>query len=217
MHESTLISIKRVLEKDNSNMDKMVEELNNYISRLEVGEQAELHGELSKHQLTSLYKVLNSIVISPSAKEHITWLYFRLKCEDNSLEFLNTELVNEMIVSYKQHKYLGIESLIIDAIKSEKINPQLLLPLEMEFTSKAFKKELATYKCRETVRKGGRLNKEQVVKLLEYRSYRSLEYALDCNAITKEGLLEFRKPVDNENDRKAKENLFNKAQNQPHI
>ncbi|NQX43749.1 hypothetical protein HQN87_00270 [Paenibacillus tritici] len=217
MHENTLIYIKEILGRDHSKGEKIISELNNYISQLEVGEQAELHGELSKHELNRLYKVLSSIVMSPTAKEHITWFYFKLKCEDNSSEFLNTELVNEMIVSYKQHKYLGIESLIIDAIKSEKINPQLLLSLGMEFTSKAFKKELATYKCRETVRKGGRLNKEQVVKLLEYRSYRSLEYALDCNAITKDGLLEFRKPVDNENDRKAKENLFNKAQNQPHI
>ncbi|MUG46444.1 hypothetical protein [Paenibacillus woosongensis] len=213
MNNSLLLKISESLDSDRLSLSELAAEINDIISQHELSEQLELHGSINKKQLARLYSVLNLVHMDSSVKEHITWNYFKNKCDETDTTYINEELLEEIVETYRESKYLGLESLIIDALKTDKIQLNQISKLEKCFFSKAFIKESVAFKHREIIRDGGILDKEQVVTLLKYRAYTTVELAIDQSAVSKDGLIEVRKPNPHENDRKLREKLFHKAQN----
>ncbi|WP_019635275.1 hypothetical protein [Paenibacillus fonticola] len=212
MNNNLLLKICESLNSDGLSLSELATEINHIISQHKLSEQLELNGSINKQQLARLYSVLNLVHMDSSVKEHITWSYFKNKYEETNTTYISKELLEEVVETYKDSKYLGLESLIIDALKTDKIQLNQISMLEKSFFSKAFIKEAVAFKHREIVRNGGILDKEQVATLLKYLAYTSLEFAIDQHAVSNDGLLEIRKPSPQENDRRLKENLFNKAQ-----
>lgn len=212
MNNNLLLKISESLDGDRLSLSELAAEINHIFSQHKLSEQLELHGSINKKQLARLYSVLNLVHMDSSVKEHITWYYFKNKCDETDTSYINEELLEEIVENYKESKYIGLESLIINALKTDRIQLNQISNLEKSFFSKAFIQESVAFKYREIVRNGGILDKEQVVTLLKYRAYRSLEFSIDQHAVSNDGLLEIRKPSPQENDRKRKENLYNKAQ-----
>lgn len=212
MNNSLLVKICESLDSDRLSLSELASEINDIISQHELSEQLELNGSINKQQLARLYSVLNLVHMDSSVKEHITWNYFKNKCDETDTTYISEELLKEIVETYTESKYLGLESLIIDALKTDKIQLNQISILEKSIFSKAFIKESVAFKHREIIRDGGILDKEQVVTLLKYRAYTTVELAIDHHAVSKDGLLEIRKSSPQENDRKLREKLFNKAQ-----
>ncbi|AZK44934.1 hypothetical protein [Paenibacillus lentus] len=212
MNKTLLLKISESLDCDRLSLSEMAAEINHIISQHELSEQLELNGSINKQQLARLYSVLHLVDMDSSVKEHIAWNYFKNKYEETNTRYISEDLLEEIVETFTESKYLGLESVIIDALKTDRIQLNQILNLEKIFFSKAFIKETVVFKYREIVRNGGILDKEQVVTLLKYRAYTSLEFAIDQHAVSNDALLEIRKPSPQENDRKLKEKLFNKAQ-----
>lgn len=212
MNKSLLLKISESLHCERLSLSELAAEINHIISQHELSEQLELNGSINKQQLARLYSVLNLVHMDSSVKEHVTWNYFKNKYEETLTTYISEELLDEIVENYRENKYLGLESLIVDALKTDRIQLNLISKLEKSFFSKAFIKESVAFKHREIVRNGGILDKEQVVTLLKYRAYTSLEFAIDQHAVSNDGLLEIRKPNPQENDRRLREKLFYKAQ-----
>ncbi|WP_110930291.1 hypothetical protein [Paenibacillus bouchesdurhonensis] len=212
MNNNLLLKISESLDSDRLDLSELAAEINHIISKHELSEQLELNGKINKQQLNRLFSVLNLVDMDPSVKEHITWNYFKNKCDETDTTYINEELLEEIIANYMENQYLGLESVIIDALKTDRIQLNQILNLEKIFFSKAFIKESVAYKYREIVRNGGILDKEQVATLLKYRAYTSLEFAIEQHAVSKDGLNEIHKPNNHENDRRLREKLFYKAQ-----
>ncbi|GAA0134691.1 hypothetical protein YSY43_15310 [Paenibacillus sp. YSY-4.3] len=212
MNNSLLLKISESLDSDQLSLSELAAEINDIISEHELSEQLELNGSINKKQLARLYSVLHLVDLDSSVKEHIAWDYFKNKYEETNTRYISEDLLEEIVETYTKSKYLGLESVIIDALKTDRIQLNQILNLEKIFFSKAFIKESVAFKYREIVRNGGILDKEQVVTLLKYRAYTSLEFAIDQHAVSNDALLEIRKPSPQENDRKLREKLFYKAQ-----
>lgn len=100
----------------------------------------------NKQQLARLYSVLNLVHMDSSVKEHITWNYFKNKCDETDTSYISEELLKEIVETYTESKYLGLESLIIDALKTDKIQLNQISILEKSIFSKAFIKESVAFK-----------------------------------------------------------------------
>ncbi|MFC5986490.1 hypothetical protein ACFPXP_08625 [Marinicrinis lubricantis] len=191
---------------------ELIEEMNKLLESPDISEQLQLHDRSNKNQLTQLFNILKFLQVSPSAKEHIVWKYYKDKFEGRISKHINVELLKDLLHSYKQHNYSALESIIIDALKTDSIKQEDIIFLEETFSSRSFVKELFAYKCRMEIRRGRKLSKEHIVQLLNAREYFTLRFALERKAIMEDGLAEFRKPTDNEKDRKHKEWLYHMAQ-----
>lgn len=212
MNNSLFLKISESLDSDRLSLSELAAEINDIISQYELSEQLELNGSINKQQIARLYSVLNLVHMDSSVKEHITWNYFKNKCDETDTTYISEELLEKIVENYRESKYLGLESLIIDALITDRIQLNQVSNLEKSFFSKAFIRESVAFKYREIVRNGGVLDKEQVVTSLKYRAYTTLELAIEQYAVSKDGLLEIRKPNPHENDRRLREKLFNKAQ-----
>lgn len=150
MNETILIQIGHALEDLYLKEEELTNQLDRLISLLEIGEQAELHGHLSKTQLVRLYDLLPSLSFHPSAKEHITWKYFNDKVSDECQQsaYLSRRLLDELSSSYRQYTFLALESIVIVCLKADQIDPQHIAELETLFSGKAFHNEAVAFKHR---------------------------------------------------------------------
>ncbi|AIQ53744.1 hypothetical protein [Paenibacillus sp. FSL R7-0331] len=214
MNETILLQIRSLLEDYSLQEAQVSNQLNRLLPLLKVVEQAELHGHLSKAQLIRLYHMLPLLSLHTSVQEHVTWKYFNDKVCEDCLQstYLSRELLDELTACYRQNNYMSLESIVIENLKADRISPSDGADLDTLFLGKAFRKEAAAFTCREIVRTGGILNKEQVIQLLELRAYKSLEFALNSKGVNKEGLLVFQNPATQEMDGKAKVRLYQLAQ-----
>ncbi|WP_175537604.1 hypothetical protein, partial [Mycobacterium tuberculosis] len=113
------------------------------------------HRVLSPQAINRLHPVLDKMTIHPHLKEHLVWSYFYHRL--SGLDSLSNELMQAMLNEYSQNKFLAVESLFINALKSDIISLKQLEIIEKFFSSKAFIKESAAFKCREIVRAGNKL------------------------------------------------------------
>lgn len=150
MNETILIQIEHALEDHSIKEDKLTNQLNRLISILEIEEQADLHGHLSKKQIVQFYNLLPALEIHPSAKEHMTWKYFndRVSDECRKSSYLSEQLLEELSASYRQDNFLALESIVIGCLKADRIDPEHVAGLETLFSGKTFSKEAAAFRCR---------------------------------------------------------------------
>jgi hypothetical protein len=204
--------INALFEKVATIQEEDLSKLISIINNLDLSQQMEIHGDLSGRALNGLYLLRHKVSLSSHAKEHISWKYFNQRIKQSS-GIISDSILKEIVNEYVSNKYLALESLIIEAIKQDNLSKDQLTRIESNFNSKAFKKEIFAYRCRDIVLGGGLLDESQVVELLSSRAYSTLELALENSAITRKGLEQFLEPVDSNADKKRKELLFKKARN----
>ncbi|RXZ79769.1 hypothetical protein EBB07_21285 [Paenibacillaceae bacterium] len=149
MNENKTVIIKSLLDDPGLSTNEMINALNEVLPQLDISEQLQLHGNLSNRQLSRFYDVISLINISPSAKEHILWKYFKYREEEEDAKLFSNDLIVEIIECYRKNKYTGIESIIIEALKNDRIMAGQLHILEDSFFGKKFVEEAAAFKCRE--------------------------------------------------------------------
>ncbi|CAG7648149.1 hypothetical protein PAESOLCIP111_05538 [Paenibacillus solanacearum] len=181
------------------------------ISRLEIGRQFELHSQLSEIALTLLVSYRDKLNINQEVKEQFVWWYFREKVQKSGKR-IDSNLLSELFHEYASSKSVGLESIVIQAIKSDVLTEAQLLQAEAIFSSKTFEKESFAYTIRKKIDLGAMLDKTDVSKLLDFRLYLVLEKALDNKLVPVEGLDYVTSPSDGTPDKKARLKLFQKAQ-----
>ncbi|MEV5025869.1 hypothetical protein [Paenibacillus sp. LPE1-1-1.1] len=116
-----------------------------------------------------------------------------------------------MLHAFAATGYLALVSLVIAAIKRDRLSLRQLEQAGKIIEDKTFMKEATAFRYREAVKAGFILNSEDVLSLLSMRAYSTLDYILERKAATREGLSVFSEPQLGEKDRKIKRGLYEKA------
>jgi hypothetical protein len=208
MNQHQLYRLNSVLEKGSSSEQLLA--ANEILRRLDVSEQMEIHNKISVTALRNLFAILHDVTLVPEAKEHITWYYFRELVKQKE-GLLSDDLLEEIIDYYRRNKYLALESLVIEALKEDRITTKQTIKCTEVFQSRAFNKELLSFQCRSVIRNGKLLESKQVKDLQAAKAYSVLELAFDAKAISMKDLDLFTVPDKLERDRKIKLKLYEKA------
>jgi hypothetical protein len=168
-----------------------------------------LFSELSTEAINRIYPLLDKIAIHNHTREHITWTYYKQRI--HGLSSLSSDIFQDILNVYLIFKFLALESLVIEMLKTDILSLTQVKIAEKVFLSKAFSKESVAFKYRDMIRSGKKLNSEDVLELLQLRAYTTLDFAIEKNAITTDGLNQIVEPVEKEKDRKTRMALFQKA------
>jgi hypothetical protein len=210
MQENCYLEIDNLF---NSNEDQglIQTRLNIILSQLCTSDQLGLYSELSDKALAGIYIMIDKINISKGAAEHIIWYYYKKKIEASS-NTVNDKVVIQILNDYGKYKYIALESLIIELIKNYRLTPELFISTQETLTDNTeIRKQIYLSKIRSQIRGGEVLNKEQIVKLLNYAAYYDLNSILDQKAVNADSLDLFAKPEINESHKKIKTILYEKA------
>ncbi|MCP1310210.1 hypothetical protein [Paenibacillus tyrfis] len=190
--------------------EEMIKSLELLITQLELGQQLELHSLLSEEALSMIYSFRKRLAVAPAVQEHLVWRYFSGKVSKSG-DSIDAKLFDEMIQEFIDSRSLGIESIIIQAVKSDFLTDSQLEKAKSVLTSKVFEKEYLACSFRKKIDSGVILDSGDIRKLLEIRAYSILELAIDKKAVTSDGLNCFVAPGEGTPDKKMKSNLFRKA------
>ncbi|KEQ23517.1 hypothetical protein [Paenibacillus tyrfis] len=191
--------------------EEMIKRLEHLITQLELGQQLELHSSLSEEALSMIYSFRKRLAVAPAVQEHLVWRYFKGGVSKSG-DSIDAKLFDEMIHEFIDSGSLGVESIIIQVVKSDILTESQLEKAKSVLTSKAFEKEYLACSFRKKIDSGMMLDSGDIHKLLEIRAYSILELAIDKKAVTSDGLNCFVAPGEGTSDKKMKLNLFRKAQ-----
>jgi hypothetical protein len=206
---SQIEKVAVLLECNNFDDFYVIQELNSIINQLDNREQMNLFSELSTEAINRIYPLLDKIAIHNHTREHITWTYYKQRI--HGLSSLSSDIFQDILNVYLIFKFLALESLVIEMLKTDILSLTQVKIAEKVFLSKAFSKESVAFKYRDMIRSGKKLNSEDVLELLQLRAYTTLDFAIEKNAITTDGLNQIVEPVEKEKDRKTRMALFQKA------
>lgn len=119
--------------------------------------------------------------------------------------------MEELLQACSATGYLALVSLLIDAVKRDRLTVIQLEKAENIVDNEVFIKEATAFRYRESVKAGELLNTDDLLKLLNRRAYTTLDFILERKAVTKEALEVFWEPEIGERDKKIKESLYRKA------
>ncbi|WP_068773830.1 hypothetical protein [Paenibacillus sp. FJAT-26967] len=205
-----ITTINSIFEQKSLDKNSLLRKINEAMAVLSIGEQLELHCLLSTEALVGLYETIGEIDINSQAKEHITWHYFKQRLLVES-SIVGDDFLKDLLSVYEVTRYLALESLIIELLKTFRITNEQLVKIEDNVKSKTFLKESILYKYRSYIVRDNKLTKDEVIELLNLRAYHILDFALESNAVSVEGLNQLILPIVTSADKKRKEGLYNKA------
>ena len=209
MNNELIEDINTILEsKQEENL--IVSSFNKTIKKISSDEQLRLHSYLSIDGLQVMYKIIDMVDIDNDAKEHLIWYYYKeLVLEYN--DFVNDDLLNQLLDDYQRYNYIALKSMFIDLLKGGKLNVDQVEKIEISINEEEIQKYIYSAKTKDYIDNHKLLNKEQVQKLFKAKAYDVLEYAIDKAAVETDALEEFKNPISGENSRKIKVILYNKA------
>lgn len=209
---ATLSILEEINEIVQTNVDEkqVIRAISEVISKLEIGRQFELPSQLSEEVLSLLMSHKDIFDINPEVKEQFVWWYYREEI-NKSGNSVSTNLLNELFREYKSTQSIGLESVVIQAIKSDVLTDSQIEEARSCFFSKAFEKEVFAYIIRKKINLCTLLDDTDVNKLLDLRLYLVLEKALDNNIVSFEGLNCIIEPSEGAPDKKMRVRLFQKA------
>ncbi len=209
--KSELVNRLDDLFEDYNSEKNLIQHINEILLKMTCSEQLELHGNVKSATLKSLYKYIDEINVELDVKEHIVWFYYvRLYQRTNAL--IEDCVLNEIRNDYMKFHFGALESLVIDLIRQNQMSLKQIQRAQEVMKNKEINKQYHIYKAKEDVDNGTLLDRAHINKLLELNAFQAIEYALEKNSIKKEALCEFKRPEKGEKDRKIKEVLYKKAQ-----
>lgn len=143
---SRTANLNAFLEQTDLSERDVIRGINRLVGRMTYSEQMELHGSLSPKAMERLYPLLDRLKLVNGAKEHVTWAFFKRKID--ALHALDDGLFREMLEAYGKTRFLAIESLFVEMLKTDKLSMAQLRMAEGIFTGKAFIREAASFRSR---------------------------------------------------------------------
>lgn len=203
------IELNRLLETSNQeHLEDELLKMNSLISKMDIGEQLGLAGELSNIGMRRLYALMNHTVMVQGAKEHLAYAYFEDRIKQQGMD---DDILAELLQAYSETEFIAIASILIDALKCDVMTVSQLEAAEKTVFDQTFLKEANAFKYRVAAKAGMLLNREDIKILLNLRAYSTLAFVLDKNAVAQAALDLFHEPIDGEKDKKMKRALFQKA------
>ncbi|MFC6458550.1 hypothetical protein [Paenibacillus vulneris] len=203
--------INNLVEENFLDIKTIVSEIEMLINKMTISEQLDIHNELSEKAIDLIFKFRNDINLEESVKENIIWWAFTLKIRNNG-GCITDELLEDLINVYKVNNFAALEHIAIQAVRFNKISENQLLKVKDVFKSNAFQKEIISFTYRQKINEGLNLDFQDIEYLFEKRVYFLLDYALEHDRITKEGLDYFTSPSEGSSDKKIRAKFFRKAQ-----
>jgi hypothetical protein len=127
---------------------------------------------------------------------------------------INDSDPHKIIDSYNNDHSGYIECLLLDIIKKDIVTPQQLQYIMKYINLKEFDRQAYIYEARQMIKDGVVLNRDVILKLINFKAFDFIDKALDSNSVSKEALTELKCPGKNEPFRKVKLRLFEKSQKQ---
>ncbi|WP_289142947.1 hypothetical protein [uncultured Brevibacillus sp.] len=211
--ENDLIKqINALFMSQNLNDPNLYRAINTAISQLDNHDQMILHSQLTEKALNNLHFLIEHLLLNKEVKEHLLYRYYHLKITSDMI-ILGNDLFNQLCNDYAKYQYVSLESIFVLLIKNDNIsNEQAIKLTEMFGEKKAIKKQLISFKARQKVKENRKLDKEDVMTLLEWNLYSNIEDALAKSLVLIDALQLFKKPSVNEKDKRHKDRLYQTAQ-----
>lgn len=108
---------ERLNEVLNTNMVD-VNEVNSLLLNLE--NDLDFHSHLTSESLGKVYEIINELVLSIDAKEHIVWCYHKNKYEKQS-KIVDDELFNSLIFDFRKYSF-SLNSILISMLKDDSLS-----------------------------------------------------------------------------------------------
>ncbi|WP_168124006.1 hypothetical protein [Paenibacillus sp. HB172176] len=178
--------------------------IDDLIHSLEIDEQLSIHSILDRETLKYLTENIDKLKINDSVKEHILWSFY------SEMEWTD-ELLVTLIEVYSVDRYIAVESIIVNAIKSDVIQNSQIDKIIKSFENKEIPKQLYLRTIRMKLKDEQILSQTELKTLLDFRGYELIEKALDKELITGKGIELIENPKPGEKDRKWKERLYRKS------
>ncbi|WP_339324662.1 hypothetical protein [Paenibacillus sp. FSL W8-0194] len=125
-----------------------MKELERLIHSLDISDQLGLHGELSLKTLKVIKDHKDQVNINKAVKEHMIWYYF-------SQQEWSDSILAEVIKIYEQEGFIALESIVISALKENKV-----LDHQIETIRKAFKTKESIKQIGKWVERNGKVIQE---------------------------------------------------------
>lgn len=173
---------------------------------LDTSDQLQLNSQLHFESLKFILEHRDQLNLSDDAIEHIIWSHY------SSQEWTN-ELLLRIIEEYRNKPMITLESLIISALKHDKITTIQYNTIDKFFSTKEIKRQLFFWILGRKLNQEEELTKNEVEKALELRGYKYLEEAFEKGLINESLIALFSAPIPGEDDKKHKEKLYKIANN----
>ncbi|GBF74330.1 hypothetical protein PA598K_02668 [Paenibacillus sp. 598K] len=184
-----------------SNDASLINRVNRLLSNLGMSEQLSLHHDLSDAALDFIYQNIDDITLDDGPLEHIVWSFFWRKVKQKSL---SEELFSRLVDAYERTKYVALESLVIGLIKEDLLTEAQLNEVLARIPTKTVLKESFASRCRRNLQHGQSLSQEDMITLLDNRSYSTVRFAITTRSISREALLILEQPYTGEKDKKIR-------------
>lgn len=188
---------------------EFIDKVNKILNQLDISDQLVIHETLTKEATGKIFKYLDEIYVHKHVKEHIVWHYYSQIIDEISV--VNDNFIRELLNEYYKTESSIIISLLIKLIKKETLSANQVKLISQNIDSKEVLKKALEFQVRESVKKGGLIERDCVKKLMDLKAYETLVYAVYNNSVTLEAYSEFKEPGNGELDRKWKLRLFNLA------
>jgi hypothetical protein len=191
---------------------ELYEALHVLVSKLDHVEKMTLYSQLTENALANYYRIKDHIILDREVKEHLLYGYYQQKISCGTKQ-IDNELFDQLIHDYLHENYVALESIIIRLMKSEVTSHDKISKLMDLFgEKKSIKKQLLHHKARKKVKECTQFHREELMTLLEWSLYSSIEEAIEKGLVPNDALALFQKSAANEADRKHKEKLYQMAQ-----
>lgn len=181
------------------------------ISSCEIGIQFELQSKISEKALELIVTHREKLNLCQEIKDHFVWSFYR-EAIGKSGSNIDSHLLNDILVEYTRTKSIALESIIIQAIKSDVLTKAQISKAKDIFTSLIFNKEVYAYNIRKKISLRTMLTKTDVSKLIDFRLYSIVDQALENGLLQLEALDCITLPEDGTADKKTRLKLYQKAQ-----
>jgi len=202
--------------EDEKDEQKFLLQIKSFLESIPDEERRRIPEAFSQNMINRIYPVMNELNFSEEVQEHLIWAYLKNKLDEK--ESLDEHLLSEILNKYKEKRLLAIGSVIITAIKEDKISIPQLDKIREFFndqgllSEKAFLKESLSFQARLKSKNGQKLNRAEVEELHAREAFRTLQAMLQDEKVDPDALEIFERTEAGEKNRKLKASLFEEAQ-----
>ncbi|MFD1885513.1 hypothetical protein [Paenibacillus wenxiniae] len=142
--EVNLISISAIItEIETAAATGQLTDIERFINMLDVSDQLELHSHLSMNTLQIIKNHRHELTISDAVKEHMLWYYL-------SQQEWSDDVLAETIAIYIESSFIAMESIVIVALKQNRVTEQQVQRIRQAFASKEVTRQIEQWRERFT-------------------------------------------------------------------
>ncbi|WP_426454368.1 hypothetical protein ACP26L_17305 [Paenibacillus sp. S-38] len=120
--------------------ESVFDQVEAHLQALELSEQLQIHNLLEVESLRLIYCFRERSSLDDSVLEHLIWRYFQLELTLEGNRYTDAFL-NELLAEYSRRRWLAVESLVIRALKEDRLSEAQAKAADLVLTSKAYGRE----------------------------------------------------------------------------